>query len=58
MTKLRDFEKVMKVINSCKTVDHLQAAEKMIDLYKKRYNYDSYHKDLDIYFHKKLRFII
>jgi hypothetical protein len=53
MTKLRDFEKVMKVINTCKTVDHFRAAEKMINLYKKMHGDNAYSEDLNFYLYKK-----
>jgi len=57
MTKLRDFEKVMKVINSCKTVDHFQATKRMINLYKKMHGNNTYSEDLDFYLYKKAHYI-
>lgn len=35
---LKDFEKCIKVINSCKTIEHLEVAYKMADNFFKKWN--------------------
>ena len=52
----RDYKKVMRVIRSCKCEEHLDAANKLITLFNKKYNNSFLLKKLEsrFWFKKKL----
>ena len=55
--KLRAFDKVKKVIESCITLQHLVSTDRLIDNFTVLYHYDEYSRELDDLWLTKLELI-
>lgn len=49
------YNKIKKVIDSCETSSHMNVADRMIDLFKERFDDDQLSRDLDVEYLCKLQ---